>query len=99
MSDVILLEAGNYPEALRRLHQAAELFDWEFPAVRHNLGLALAGLLSKRNGVEVEPLWEAYDRWRDRLGAERRDSHPRVSVVVANFDHAASIEAALQSVF
>jgi hypothetical protein len=99
MLGVIHLQAGNYAEALRRLHQAAELFHWEFASVRHNLGLAISALLSGRNRTEVERLWKAYDGWRDDLRAERRDISPCVSIVVAGFDRAAPIEAALESVF
>jgi GT2 family glycosyltransferase len=99
MLGVIHLQAGNHAEALRRLHQAAELFHWEFPTVRYNLGLAISALLSGRNRTQVERLWRAYDGWRDDLRAERRDIAPCVSIVVAGFDHAAAIEAALQSAF
>ncbi len=99
MLGVIHLQVGNYPEALRRLRQAAELFHWEFPAARHNLGLAISALFSRRNRADVERLWRAYDGWRDHLRAERRDITPCVSIVVAGFDDAASIEAVLESVF
>ena len=99
MLGVIHLQAGNCAEALCRLRQAADLFHWEFPAARYNLGLAISALLSGRNRAEVERLWRAYDSWRDDLRAERLDITPCVSIVVAGFDDAASIDAALESVF
>ena len=99
MLGVIHLQAGNYAEALRRLYRAAELFDWRFPAVSHNLGLAIAALLIGRNEAQIQRLWEAYDGWRDGLRSGRRNVHPCVSVIVAGLDHADGIETVLESVF
>ena len=99
MLGVIHLQAGNYAEALRRLYRAAELFDWRFPAVRHNLGLAIAALLIGRNEAQIQRLWEAYDGWRDGLRSGRRNVHPCVSVIVASLDHADGLETVLESVF
>jgi GT2 family glycosyltransferase len=89
---------GNYVEALRRLRQAADLFEWKLPAVRHNLGLAIVALLAGRDRETVERLWEAYDDWRDSLQRQRRDVAPKVSVVIPSFNHAAYIESTLESV-
>jgi tetratricopeptide (TPR) repeat protein len=98
MLGVVHLQAGNYAEALRRLHQAAELFEWKLPAVRHNLGLAIAAVLSERSSVQAQRLWEAYDDWLDRLASPQRGDHPLVSVVLAAFEPAHRIETVLESV-
>lgn len=83
MLGVIYLQSGNYADALRCLRRAAELFDWRFRAVHHNLGLAIAALLFGRNGARTQELWEAYDGWLDRLRSRRSDHRPVVSVVIA----------------
>ena len=99
MLGVIHLESGNFGEALRHLRRAAELFQWALPAVRHNLGLAIAALLANRDVSNTQRLWEAYDRWLDAQRARRRAGRPRVSVVVPSFNHAEYVESALESVF
>jgi glycosyltransferase involved in cell wall biosynthesis len=99
MLGVTHLQAGEYGAALRHLRRAAELFAWRFPAVRHNLGLAIAATVANRDRQEVARLWKAYDRWHD--GVRRTDDRARVrvSVVIPSFNHAGYVEAALESVF
>ena len=99
MLGVIHLQSANYAEALRRLHRAAELFEWKFRAVRHNLGLAIAALVAEDSAAQAQQLWEAYDEWLGQLTWRRRDDRPLVSVVLAAFDSAERIEATLESVF
>jgi glycosyltransferase involved in cell wall biosynthesis len=99
MLGVTELQAGEYTAALRHLRRAADLFDWKPPAVRHNLGLAIAAVVATSDRPEVARRWEAYDRWRDTPRAAADDAPPRVSVVVPSFNHERYVEAALESVF
>ena len=97
MLGVVHLQAGNYVEALVRLHRAAELFAWQSAAAHHNLGLAIVALIAAREDPHTAALWEAYDGWRDRLAAHRGEGEPSVSVVLVPGDDA--VEGALESVY
>ncbi len=99
MLGVTHLQSGEYGTALRHLRRAAELFAWRLPAVRHNLGLAIAASLANRDRPELARHWQAYDRWRDAVGQTSDGTAFRVSVVIPSFNHATYVEAALESVF
>jgi glycosyltransferase involved in cell wall biosynthesis len=99
MLGVILLQTGHYREALHYLAHAAQLFDWSFAALHHNLGLALAAELGGGKDPATFRVWRAYDEMLDRRRGVRRDVAPRISVVVPSFNHAEYVESALESIF
>jgi glycosyltransferase involved in cell wall biosynthesis len=99
MLGVACFQAGDHDAALRELRRAAELFDWQLPAVRHNVGLAIAALLPDDEIDSLAQRWADYDRWRDALAPPRGDAPVPVSVVVPTYNHAGYVEAALASVF
>ncbi len=99
MLGAIELETGEYTAALRHLHRAAALIDWKLPAVRHNLGLAVAAALANGDRPELAALWEAYDRRRDAAPPPGVAARPRVSVIVPSYNHCRYVEGALESVF
>ena len=99
MLGVTHLQAGEYGAALRHVRHAAELFGWQLPAVRHNLGLAIAAIVANRDRPEIARLWKAYDFFRDGIRRHDDCATIRVSVVIPLFNHARYIEPALESVF
>lgn len=99
MLGVTHLQAGEYGAALRHLRHAAKLFAWQLPAVRHNLGLAIAATVANRDRPEIARLWQAYDRWHDSVRQNDDGAPVRVSVLIPSFNHAGYVEDALESVF
>ncbi len=99
MLGVICLQAGDSLAAMHLLRRAGDAFSWRLPAVRQNLGLALASVVAGRNHEAVAALWAGYDRYREELQRAARPVAPRVGVVIPSYDHAGYIDAALESVY
>jgi glycosyltransferase involved in cell wall biosynthesis len=97
MLGVVHLQCGDAAAAIPLLLRAAESFGWNVAAVRHNLGLALAGVFADPSDATAVDRWIAYDDFRTRRRAAHRAFAGRVSVVVPSYNHEAYVREAIDS--
>ena len=97
MLGVVQFERMRYREALELLWDAAERTGWSIDDVRHNVGLAVAKLMSTRANARQEALLAAFVAWQ-RARESTPPTTPRVSVVLPLFNHARVVAEAIASV-
>jgi glycosyltransferase involved in cell wall biosynthesis len=100
MLGVVCMERLRYPEALRLLFDAAERTGWAVPPIRHNLGLAIARVLTAEANARQEFLLAKHLEWQRQMAAANDPgAAPLVSVVIPSYNHAGYIGRAMSSVF
>jgi hypothetical protein len=97
MLGVVQFERMRYREALELLWDAAERTGWSIDDIRHNVGLAVAKLMSTRANARQEALLAAFVAWQ-RARESTPPTAPRVSVVLPVHDHAGVVAGAIASV-
>ncbi len=106
MLGVVHYELGDAVTAVPMVMRALDLTGWTMPAMRTNLGLALARL-SRKEGTQQHGLTDKGRDYRARLAAAESlaTTHvalgpsPTVSVVVPSYNHAPYLRQALESVY
>ena len=98
MLGVVQLERLRYREALDLLGDAAEATAWAVPAIRHNLGLALAKLLTREANLRQAELLGRVVALDCARGARKSDVSPLVTVVLPAYNHARFVREAIASV-
>jgi glycosyltransferase involved in cell wall biosynthesis len=106
MLGVVHYELDDAAAAVPMIMRALDLSGWTLPAMRNNLGLALARL-SRRGGTQQLGLTDKGREYREHLAAIQAlatadlslASSPTVSVVVPSYNHSAYLREALESVY
>jgi glycosyltransferase involved in cell wall biosynthesis len=98
MLGVLLLERLRYGEALRLIAEAATRTGWAVPAIRHNLGLVLAKLMSREANRRQEALLAEFGAWERARRSARVARFPLVTVVLPVYNHARYVAKAIASV-
>lgn len=106
MLGVVYYELDDAVAAVPIIMRALDLTGWTMPAMRTNLGLALARL-SRKEGPQQQGLTDKGRDYRALLAAlqspstpkESPESSPTVSVVVPSYNHAPYLRQALESVY
>lgn len=101
MLGVIRMERFDYAEALELLFRAAEQTGWRQGQILHNLGLAVACLMTPAANARQDRLLSGFRAWQQQL--IRDDTHPAsplVSVIIQlRNDSDKELRRALESVF
>lgn len=106
MLGVVHYELSDAATAVQMIMRALDLSGWTVPAMRNNLGLALARL-SRKDGPQQLGLTEKGRDYRSRLNVnqalpiayESLVPLPTVSVVLPSYNHSAYLRQALESIY
>ncbi len=101
MLGVIRMEQGDAVTATRLILNALDKVGWRIDFFRHNLGLAMSKLASRKQDWRSRHARVAEYRARPPVAAQSHtlSVKPLVSVVIPSYNHAAYLHAALDSVF
>lgn len=99
MLGVICLETGRNNEAFEAVYRALSLTEWRIDAMRHNMGLILAGFLAGADADATRHLQQQYLEYCRQRNARRVDYDPLVSIVIPSYNHGRWIQIALESVY
>ena len=106
MLGMVHYELGDTTAAIPMVMHALDLTGWTLPAMRNNLGLALAKL-TRKDAMQQHGLTDKGREYRARLTAleatptdgETLAASPTVSVVVPSYNHSTYLRQALESVY
>ena len=99
MRAVVLYQLGCMDESMSAFRELLAVHPKLDPAMWNNLGLTLAQALHPADDPSFSEKLVQYQRWSRQRMNGRHDDNPRISVVVASYNHAPYIERALRSVF
>ncbi len=99
MLGVIYLETERHRQAFDSVYRALCLTQWRFDAMRHNMGLIMAGLLAGADTSWVRKVQQEYLQFCRKRDARRMDNAPLVSIIIPSYNHGRWIRQALESVY
>jgi glycosyltransferase involved in cell wall biosynthesis len=99
MLGVICLETGRSNEAFEAIYRALSLTEWRIDAMRHNMGLVLAGFLADIDADATRHTQQQYREYCRQRAVRRVDCHPLVSIVIPSYNHGRWIRQTLESVY